>query len=70
MKTIQEMFFKLSLPIQAIALIALAIFSFGLIGPSMISSNSTIAVWFGIAVCVAAAYLLWELSAKLRELLK
>jgi hypothetical protein len=68
MNKLKELFFKLPLAVQAGSLIVFLVIVFGLVGPSLISSNSTIAVWLGIAICIGAIYLVWVLSDKIKEL--
>ena len=68
MDKLKDLFYRLPLAVQAGALIVMLVITFGLVGPSMISSNSTIAVWVGIAICLAAIYLAVVLSGKIREL--
>jgi hypothetical protein len=68
MTKIKELFYKLPIAVQAGALIVLLVITFGLVGPSLISSNSTIAVWIGIAICLAAIYVVVVLSEKIKEL--
>lgn len=70
MEKLKERFFALPTGIQAIVLTLFIIMIYGLAGPSMISSNSTIAVWVGIAICLGSAYLIWIFTEKLRELFK
>jgi hypothetical protein len=69
-KLMKKFFFGLPLGVQAGALVVLLVITFGLIGPSLISSNSTIAVWIGILICLSVIYLTWVFSEKLRELFK
>jgi len=70
MKDLKNKFYELPLLVQAITLILLLIIVFGLVGPSMISSNSTIAVWIGIAICASTIYVVWVLSKEIQELFK
>lgn len=70
MNKYKEKFFGFSLIIQAAILIVCLVLFFGIIGPSMISSNSTAAVWFGIFMLGFVSYAVWELSLKLREIIK
>lgn len=67
---IKAKFFELPLATEAAVLTINLIIVFGLIGPSLISSNSTAAVWIGIAGLMVDAYVTWELSQKLREATK
>lgn len=70
MDKIQSKFYALPLPVQAGVLIGASVILFGIVGPSMISSNSTIAVWVGIGLLLGSTYGMWTLSSKLRGLLK
>lgn len=70
MNELKEKFFSLPLFWQATSLVVLLVVVFGIIGPSMVSSNSTVSVWIGIAICLATVYLVWQLSTKLLEKLK
>jgi hypothetical protein len=65
---LKALFYKLPLAVQAGALIVALVITFGLVGPSLISSNSTIAVWLGIAIYIAVIYLVAIFSGKIREL--
>lgn len=70
MDKLKKLFFELPITIQAGALIVLLVITFGLVGPSLISSNSTIGVWLGIAICLAVIYLVVVLSKEIREVFK
>jgi hypothetical protein len=65
---LKALFYKLPLAVQAGVLIVALVLTFGLIGPSLISSNSTIAVWLGIIICIAVIYLVVVFSGKIKEL--
>jgi protein-S-isoprenylcysteine O-methyltransferase Ste14 len=60
-------FLTFPIEIQAVVLILSAILVFGLIGPSMISSNSTFAVWIGLLLCIAEGLFLWHFSEDIRN---
>ena len=66
----KQAFYKMPVGAQALILVGMLIVVFGLVGPSMISSNSTIAVWLGIGICIGALYLAYLLSEKIQELFK
>lgn len=66
-KQYRERFHKLPLFTQAVLLLLLFIFAFGIFGPSMVSAKSTFAVWIGIGGCTFAGYILWSFSSLIRE---
>jgi hypothetical protein len=55
---------------QLICLVSFAVLIFGIVCPSMISSNSTVSVWIGIGIALGSVYIIWDLSIKIREFLK
>jgi len=70
MKRLEDEFRKLNSTYQVVILVAVLVFTFGLFGPSMVSSKSTFAVLIGIAGCVVVAIEVYRLSKPLLEKLK
>jgi len=67
MQKFKDKFFGLPIPIQFAVIIASLVVIYGIIGPSMVSSNSTVAVWMGIFIVLSSTYILYQLSEKLLE---
>ena len=71
MKLYINKFYELPLVWQALILTAAMVITWGVIGPSLVSSNSTIAVYLGIVIVVSATYACYKLSSKIiKELSK
>ena len=67
MSKLKVMFFGLSLAMQAIVLLVVAVFLYGIVVPSLLSANSTVAVWIGFILFLVGLYLHWIFSEKLRD---
>lgn len=64
---IKAKFQELTLIEQAIGIVIIMVLSWGVIGPSLISSKSDIGVYIGIAIVVFNTYASWKLSSKIRK---
>lgn len=67
MKKFKDRFFGLPIAIQFVVITVAVVVLYGIIGPSMVSSNSTVAVWMGIFIVLSSTYILYQLSEKLLE---
>lgn len=56
---------KLSSFERVVILIVSCVLCFGVIAPSMISSNSTVAVWIGIGLCIMIGYVTFMVAKDL-----
>ena len=64
---IKAKFQEITLIEQAVVLVIIMILSWGVIGPSLISSKSDIGVYIGIAIVVFNTYMCWSFSSKIRK---
>lgn len=69
-KQIKSEYKRLKLFWQVVLSLVAIIVSLGVVCPSMISSNSTIAVWLGILIAVVTIWTVYDLnSEKIKELI-
>ena len=64
---IKAKFQELTLIEQGIGIVIIMALSWGVIGPSLISSKSDIGVYIGIAIVAFNTYSCWVLSSKIRK---
>ncbi len=68
--SLKAKFFSYTLSAQLLVIMVTLIGTYGFIGPSLISSNSTIGVYIGIGIVGVTTYVLWVFSKNLRNKLK
>jgi len=67
---VRDMIDKMTLNERAVLSTIVLLIVFGIVGPSLISSNSTSAVWIGIGLCIFSARFVYKLVLPIFNKLK